>query len=335
MYWVCSDGKSSNSLIKSYANKPRYIGSGSGTGNPYGLGAVLAVYAVILMWFRLYTPPQLLQAVMIGGATVILVIGYGYIDTHIPTYGNPGWGYEVFWRRTVLVLVGFAISFIVTLLPWPSSLSRNIATKLSGVLDNEADHYAALLSSWSDLEAHNKHTVAVEAVTIQLAEQLNALSGPIGSLKFELSSSVFDSTTCGRIKSIAEFINYQLAHLHIRAATLSPELRRRFAVASGILDHRAIADVMVVLGIVAQSLKTGDPLPARLPTPLLKKCLEHGHGAAVENLTIEVLKKEGVRGYTVCMSAYLGFLSGIDELVLALKEAVGEAHHIPDDLKLA
>jgi hypothetical protein len=47
------------------------------------------------------------------------------------------------------------------------------------------------------------------------------------------------------------------------------------------------------------------------------------------------LKKEGVRGYTVCMSAYLGFLSGVDELVLALKEAVGEAHHIPDDLKLA
>ncbi|KAK6004302.1 hypothetical protein QM012_009152 [Aureobasidium pullulans] len=312
-----------------------YIGSGNGPGKAYGLAAVLAVYAVILMWFRLYTPPQLLQAVMIGGATVILVIGYGYIDTHLPTYGNPGWGYEVFWRRTVLVLVGFAISFIVTLLPWPSSLSRNIARKLSDVLNREADHYAALLSSWSDLESHDKHTVAIEAVTIQLAGELNALNGPIGSLKFELSSSVFDSTTCGRIKSIAEFINYQLTHLHIRAAALSPELRHRFAIASGILDHRAIADIMVVLSIVAQSLKTGDPLPARLPTPLLKKCVEHGHGASVENLTVEVLKKEGVRGYTVCMSAYLGFLSGVDELVLVLKEAVGEAHHIPDDLKLA
>ncbi|TIA79417.1 hypothetical protein D6C76_03603 [Aureobasidium pullulans] len=310
-----------------------YIGSGIGIGNPYGLGAVLAVYSVILMWFRLYTPPPLIPAVMIGGATVILVIGYSYIDTHLPSYGNPGWGYEVFWRRTVLVIVGFAVSFVVTLLPWPSSLSRNIARKLSGVLDNEADHYAALLSSWADLDSHNRHTSAVEAVTVRLAADLGALSGPIASLKFELSSSVFDSQTCGRIKSIAEFINYQLAHLHIRAATLSPELRRRFAIASGILDHRAIADVMVVLGIVAQSLKTGDPLPARLPTPLLKKCLEHGHGADVESLTIAVLKKEGIRGYTVCMSAYLGFLSGVDELVLALKEAVGEAHHIPDDLK--
>ncbi|KAI4735590.1 hypothetical protein E4T50_13891 [Aureobasidium sp. EXF-12298] len=312
-----------------------YIGSGHGPGNPYGLGAILVPISVILMYLRLYTPPQLMQAVMIGGSTCILVIGYGYIDTHLPTYGNPGWGYEVFWRRTVLVLVGFAISFIVTLLPWPSSLSRNIARRLSSVLDREADHYAALLSSWSDLESHDKHTVAVEAVTIQLAGELGALANPIGSLKFELSSSVFDSVTCDRIRSITEFINYQLAHLHIRAATLSPELRHRFAIASGILDHRSIGDVMVVLSIVAQSLKTGDPLPARLPTPLLTKCLEHGHGTSLEDLTIEVLKKEGVRGYTVCMSAYLGFLSGVDELVLALKEAVGEAHHIPDDLKLA
>ncbi|KAG9532556.1 hypothetical protein KCU93_g1112, partial [Aureobasidium melanogenum] len=312
-----------------------YVGSGHGPGNPYGLAAVFVPVSVVLMYLRLYSPPQLMQAVMIGGSTCILVIGYGYIDTHLPTYGNPGIGYEVFWRRTVLVLVGFAISFIVTLLPWPSSLSRNIARRLSGVLDREADHYAALLSSWSDLDGHDKHTVAVEAVTIQLAGELGALANPIGSLKFELSSSVFDSETCGRIKSITEFINYQLAHLHIRAATLSPELRQRFAIASGILDHRAIADVMVVLNIVAQSLKTGDPLPARLPTPLLKNCLDHGHTTSVENVTVDVLKKEGVRGYTVCMSAYLGFLSGVDELVLALKEAVGEAHYIPDDLKLA
>jgi hypothetical protein len=310
----------------------RYIGSGNGIGNPYGLGAVLAVSSVILMWFRLYTPPRLLQAVMIGGSTFTLVIGYSYTDTHLPNYGNPGWGYEVFWRRTTLVLIGFTISFIVTLLPWPSSLSRNIARKLSTVLDDEADHYAALLSTWNPTDTHEKHTSVVEAIVLQRAEDLSALSGPIASLKFELSSSVFDSRTCERIKSIAEFINYQLAHLHIRAITLSPELRQRFTVISGMLDHHAVADVMVVLNLVSQGLKTGDPLPARLPTPLLNKCLEFGHGDNLESLSIELLKDEGARGYTVCISAYLGFLSGVDELVLAVKEAVGESHHIPDDL---
>lgn len=58
-----------------------YIGSGDGPGNPYGLAAVTAVLAIVLMWLRLFAPPQFLQAVIMGGATVLLVIGYGYIDT--------------------------------------------------------------------------------------------------------------------------------------------------------------------------------------------------------------------------------------------------------------
>ena len=281
------------------------------------------------MWFRLYTPPQLLPIVIISGATVILVLGYGYVDTHLPSYGNPGYGYEIFWRRTLLVLAGFAISFIVTLLPRPSSLSRKIAHTLSDTLDKEAKHYAVLLSSWKDLDTYNSEYVPmVEAVTIQLAESLSALDGSSRSLKFELSSSVFDSQTCARITSIAELINYSLAHLYIRAAKLQPEFRSRFALDSGLLDHRAIANVMVVMGIVAQSLKSGDPLPAHLPTPLLRKCIEHGHTADVESLTVDVLSQEDYRGYAVCMSAYLGFLASVDELVLVLKKAVGEAYQV-------
>lgn len=58
-----------------------YIGSGHGSGNPYGLAAVMAVVIVILMWGRIFAPLSLLQATMMGGATCILVIGYSYDDT--------------------------------------------------------------------------------------------------------------------------------------------------------------------------------------------------------------------------------------------------------------
>lgn len=58
-----------------------YIGSGHGPGNPYGLAAVMAVASVMLMWLRLYAPPQMLQAAIMTGATLILVVGYSYIDT--------------------------------------------------------------------------------------------------------------------------------------------------------------------------------------------------------------------------------------------------------------
>lgn len=58
-----------------------YIGSGRGSGNPYGLAAIMAVVLMLLMWGRLFAPPAVLQATIMGGATCILVIGYSYDDT--------------------------------------------------------------------------------------------------------------------------------------------------------------------------------------------------------------------------------------------------------------
>ena len=57
-----------------------YIGSGHGSGNPYGLGAIMAAVVVILMWGRIFAPLALLQATIMGAATCILVIGYSYDD---------------------------------------------------------------------------------------------------------------------------------------------------------------------------------------------------------------------------------------------------------------
>lgn len=58
-----------------------YIGSGHGTGNPYGLAAIMAAIIIPLMWARIFLPPALLQATIMGGATCILVVGYSYDDT--------------------------------------------------------------------------------------------------------------------------------------------------------------------------------------------------------------------------------------------------------------
>jgi hypothetical protein len=58
-----------------------YIGSGRGEGNPYGLAAVMAVVTVILMWGRIFAPVAMMQAMIMAGATCILIIGYSYEDT--------------------------------------------------------------------------------------------------------------------------------------------------------------------------------------------------------------------------------------------------------------
>jgi hypothetical protein len=58
-----------------------YIGSANGPGNPFGLAAVLAVFLVPMLWIRLYLPPSLLQGGIMGAATFLLVVAYGYDDT--------------------------------------------------------------------------------------------------------------------------------------------------------------------------------------------------------------------------------------------------------------
>jgi hypothetical protein len=58
-----------------------YIGSGHGDGNPYGLAAIMAPVIIIIMWGRIFAPTAMLQAMMMAGATCILVIGYSFDDT--------------------------------------------------------------------------------------------------------------------------------------------------------------------------------------------------------------------------------------------------------------
>lgn len=55
--------------------------SAKGRGNPYGLGAVLAVILAVLIWIRLYVPPNLLQAGLVGSTTCVLVVAFSWDNT--------------------------------------------------------------------------------------------------------------------------------------------------------------------------------------------------------------------------------------------------------------
>lgn len=76
----------------------------------------------------------LLPAIMMC-VTTVLVYGYSWMDNHLQMRANVGVGVEVFWRRTLLVLIGFAASFAVLVVGKPSStrsLVRQCAANLTG-----------------------------------------------------------------------------------------------------------------------------------------------------------------------------------------------------------
>lgn len=309
-----------------------YIGSANGPGNPYGLAAIMAVMLIIFLWVRLYLPPNLLQGGIMGGATFLLVIAYSYDDTHIPQYGNPGVGYTVFWRRLLLVLIGVAAATILQIFPRPPSAARHISKTLSHMLRTLSDHYALLLSCWGRPSRRDAHLLA-EPLTLHLAESLVTLDGPIALLRFEFSSSRFDSAALARVKTLTHSINRNLGRLLLLSAALPSPLQDRLARQTGLLDHRAIGDVMAVLAVCEQALKTGDPPPEILPAPLLRRAMEYWHDHPVDlALSPELMRDESYRRFCVALSAYLKFLGAIDELVLVVKGALGEAHLVSEEL---
>ncbi|KAL4985687.1 hypothetical protein BDW68DRAFT_198595 [Aspergillus falconensis] len=311
-----------------------YIGSGHGPGNPYGLSAVLAVLLAIFLWVRLYLPPAFLQGGIMSAATFLLVVAYSYADTHNPAYGNPGVGYQVFWRRLLLVLIGVAAATIVQILPRPPSAARHVCNSLSRSLRTLSDHYALLLSCWGRVGDEGK--TVTEPIWLELTESLVLLEGPIFNLRFEFSSSRFDSASLGQVKQICHVINGLLARLLVASASLPQAYKDRLSDHMGMLDHRCIGEIMAVLGVAEQSLRTGDAPPEILPTPLVRRALEHWqtqtHLHEYPVLDSEIIRDEDYRRYCVALAAYISFLGKIDELILVVKGVLGESHLVSREL---
>ncbi|KAK9368556.1 hypothetical protein V1509DRAFT_564510 [Lipomyces kononenkoae] len=319
-----------------------YIGSGDGPGNAYGLGASMAFVLVLIMWTRVFCPQAILRAVIISGTTCLLVIGYSLDDTHHNTYSDPGIGYGVFWRRLVLVMVGVVAAIIVQLLPTPPTTSRHVCKSLSAIVCSLSDRYALLLSYWGRIGAtssRNEIQLIAEQISTNVAEELSSLSGPISLLRLELSNSPFDSASLQKVKSLCQDINQNMGLLISFASCLPPELQSLLAQRTGMLDEQNISNIMTVLSIAEQSLKTGDALPQSLPTSLIIRCYEHWRNSLNANgdthmrteaieLSKDLIRDINYRKFCVAVSSYLNFLAAVDELVIVLKEVVGEAHII-------
>ena len=259
------------------------------------------------------------------------------LHRHIPQYGSPGLGYTVFWRRLLLVLIGVAAATIVQIIPHPPSASKHIRKSLSNTIRTISDHYALLLSSWGPHQQHQTHTegqLLAESISLQLAHSRVTLDGPSQRRRFEFSSSRFDSVSLDRVKRLCHNLNRNLGRLLLLSGSLPQEHRDRLARQTGLLDHRAIGEVMAVLGVCEQALQSEDAPPEILPSPLVRRSFEYWrlHPEEVGALRAERVRDENERRYCVALSAYLKFLGTIDELVLVIKEVLGEAHLVSKDL---
>lgn len=194
-----------------------------------------------------------------------------------------------------------------------------------------SDHYALLLSCWG--KPDREEGLVAQQLALDLAETLTSLDGPVALLKLEFSSSPFDSDRLAQVKSLCQELNQYLGRLLSLSASLPEHFQTRLARHAGLLDHRNVGDIMAVLGVVEQALKTGDPLPEVLPTPLLKRCFEFWKAHQVEiALSKDLIRDENYRRFCVAVSSYLKFLGAVDDLVLVMKGTLGESHIVSREL---
>ncbi|KAF9774756.1 hypothetical protein IL306_007212 [Fusarium sp. DS 682] len=314
-----------------------YIGAGNGSGNPYGLAAIFAPAIVLIMWWRLFTSPAVIPAAIMMGATAFLVAGYSWSDTQIPQYGTPGVGYAVFWRRVITVLVGIAGALIVNFVPKPPPANRHYRHLLSDILVSIGDRYALFVSSWKYPAPDLRQVAEEEALAI--GEILLIISEPIKLTVLELSSSNFDTKTLVLVCNQCMILNQNITLLQQYTPGLSEGERSRIIPATGAMNEGLVTELMGVLSIVQQALKSGDPLPAVLPTPLFTKAVAHAREQVTEgirrssDLPCNLSSKENVdsgvmRNFMVILNSLVQLLAALDELVLILKRAVGETSNI-------
>ncbi|KAK5991877.1 putative C57A7.05-like protein [Cladobotryum mycophilum] len=306
-----------------------YIGSAHGNGNPYGMAAITALMAFILIWWRVFLPPAYAQATIMAGATFALIIGFSWDEHHIAQYGLPGIGYVAFWKRLVTVLLGFVAAIIVQLFPRTPSATEHVQKTLANTVRTLSDHYALLLSHWNRSEEGSPLGQAAQKFSLELSETLFSLTGSISLIKVELSPGPFDQKSLCQVQELCQHTNQALGRLLFMSAALPKELQDRMVRTSGLMDERNIGSIMAVLSIIEQSLRTGSPLPERLPTPLVQNCFEAWHAENEKpELSMELIRDEKYRRYCVALSSYLRFLTIVDDLVVVLKETLGESHVI-------
>ena len=62
---------------------------------------------------------------MVLMVSVAMVLGYSWQDSHNPNLVNIGWGWDLAWRRLVLVLIGVTAAFVFAYVPPISSAKRH------------------------------------------------------------------------------------------------------------------------------------------------------------------------------------------------------------------
>ena len=260
-----------------------YIGSGSSSGNAYGIGAITAVTFPLAMFFRLHFPGQVLTAVF-STVTFALVIGYSYLNGTIVELTNAGWGWSVAWRRFVCVVIGITAAFIFSYIPPVYSSKRSIRKSYAALIADAATAFCSILS-----QANSNHMgddPTIREMILMSRAKLAKLANRHANAKFEYSlrgrwpeerykvSQCVDGVMLIAFQALMEAVRDALMSLHQLHHVLSQLDRpwRKVLLNRIQFDNPAfLGDILAVFSMCSTALASGTALPQITPSPLVAR----------------------------------------------------------------
>ncbi|KAF4607640.1 hypothetical protein EYR38_001713 [Pleurotus pulmonarius] len=311
-----------------------YISAGTGHANAYGLGAVCAVCFPFFFYARLYWPgPPMTNIIFF--VTTVLVVGYSYQDNYIVVAASPGSGWDVAWRRFLLVTVGVLFSFFP-----PSTTIRSYQrTTLATTAAELGAIYCAIISFANAPKDDENQSIITSLIAVRSKLKRSIVLKANVVYEFSLRGR-WPGKRYQRVIELQLYIAYSLSHLMSVVEHMEPAWTRAFLRRTRFLDSDFQGDVLAVISMISTALKTGHPLPQITPCPLLDRYMERNHGLNVihvdseedyglpRTLTLSTLENEQYLRFCVGASTAYSIMTQLDRLMVATKEIVGEQYHI-------
>ncbi|KAJ6630533.1 hypothetical protein B0H10DRAFT_1981580 [Mycena sp. CBHHK59/15] len=315
-----------------------YISTGSGSGSPYGLAAVCAVCFPFFFYGRLYWPGPPMQNIIFF-VTAILVIGYSYQDQNLVLPGSPGFGFEVAWRRFILVTAGVVAAGIFSFLPPSTTIRRYERTTMATTASEIGTMYCDIISYANSRRDEDTQAIVTGLIAIRskILRSITLKTNAIYEFSFR---GRWPAKRYLKIMELQLQLSYSLSHLMSTVEHMEPSWTRAFLRRTQFLDSDFQGDVLAVISMISTALRTGCPLPQITPCPLVDRFSSKQYGLNVIHkeaeedfglpraLTLDTLQNEQYLMFCVAVATAYGIMTRLDRLMLTVKEIVGEHYHI-------
>nr|ODN98654.1 hypothetical protein L204_02618 [Cryptococcus depauperatus CBS 7855] len=315
-----------------------YIGSGSSSGNPYGIAAVCALAFPAAAFFRVHFPGAVLTAVMTP-VTMGLVIGYSYYNGTLGPLTHAQWGWDVAWRRFLCVLIGITAAWLFAYIPPVFSAKRAVRRSYAQAIGVAGSILCDVLSDANDPHDRLRENDAVRKHLVAWRSKLNRLGSRHVNATREVS--LRGQWPEERYEALLETLQDTfslLSQLHHVLVQLDRPWRRALLARTRLSDPLFLGDVLVVLSVCSTALRTGTALPQITPSPLLArfrmgktKGLDIPLGVVdgiPSRVTVDVLESDEYMRYALGITTTFSLVSRLDRMVVICKTLLGENYHI-------